>query len=354
MQIKFDPSALIYWYNNNRRALPFRLTNDPYKIWISEIMLQQTQMKTVIPFYERWVGRLPTIESVAKTNIDFLLKLWEGLGYYRRCQNFYQASKIVVKDYEGVVPSDYESFKGLPGVGDYTAGAVLSISFGIPIPAIDGNVKRVMARLYGFKHLTRHNGAIIYKAISSILKNVKPSDFNQGLMELGALICTSESPKCFRCPVFKDCKAFQSGNPTNYPKKKVNRAIPHFNVVTAIIWRGDTFYIQKRTEDKMLGGLWEFPGGKVENGETLELALLRELKEECKFNARILKKATSIKHRYSHYSITMHCYYCEEKDDKIVSITNSNWIKKNQISQYSFPKANHKIFNFLNKHDWNI
>tara|TARA_A100001011_G_scaffold387014_2_gene464051 strand:- start:1657 stop:2721 length:1065 start_codon:yes stop_codon:yes gene_type:complete len=354
MQTKFDSSALIYWYNKNRRALPFRLTNDPYKIWISEIMLQQTQMMTVIPFYERWVNRLPTIETVAKTNIDFLLKLWEGLGYYRRCQNFYQASKIVVNDYKGVVPSDYDSFIGLPGVGDYTAGAVLSISFGIPIPAIDGNVKRVMARLYGFKHLTRHNGTIIYKAISSTLRNVNPSEFNQGLMELGALVCTSESPKCFKCPVSKDCKAYQSGNPTNYPKKKVKRALPHFNVVTAIIWRGDTFYIQKRSEEKMLGGLWEFPGGKVENGEKLELALLRELKEECNFNARILKKATSIKHRYSHYSITMHCYYCEEKNDKIVSITNSKWIKKNQISQYSFPKANHKIFNFLNKHDWNL
>ena len=354
MQIKFDSSALIYWYNNNKRLLPFRLTKDPYKIWISEIMLQQTQMKTAIPFYERWVNTLPTIESVATTNIDSLLKLWEGLGYYRRCHNFYQASKIVVEYHKGVVPSDYKSFKGLPGVGDYTAGAVLSISFGIPIPAIDGNVKRVMARLYGFKHLTRYNSAIINKAISRTLINVNPSDFNQGLMELGALICTSEFPKCFKCPLSKNCKAHQSANPTNYPQKKVKRAIPHFNVVTAIIWRGNTFYIQKRSDDKMLGGLWEFPGGKVEKGETLELALLRELKEECNINARILKKATSIKHRYSHYSITMHCYYCEEKNDKIVSLTNSNWIKKNEISQYSFPKANHKIFNFLNRHDWNL
>ena len=354
MQIKIDSTALIYWYNNNKRLLPFRLTKDPYKIWISEIMLQQTQMKTVIPFYERWVNKLPTIESVARTNIDFLLKLWEGLGYYRRCQNFYHASKIIVKDYKGVIPCHYESFKGLPGVGDYTAGAVLSISFGIPIPAIDGNVRRVMSRLYGLKHLTSYNGNIIYKAISIALNNVNPSDFNQGLMELGALICTPEYPKCFKCPLSENCKGYQSGNPTNYPQKKAKRVIPHFNVVTAIIWRGDTFYIQKRSEDKMLGGLWEFPGGKVEKGETLELALLSKLKEECNFNARILKKATSVKHRYSHYSITMHCYYCEEKNENIVSIINSNWIKKNQISQYSFPKANHKIFNFLNKYDWNL
>ena len=354
MQIKIDPSVLIYWYNNNKRPLPFRSTKDPYKIWISETMLQQTQVKTVIPFYERWVNKLPTIESVSRTNIDSLLKLWEGLGYYRRCQNFYHASKIVVESYKGVIPSDYESFKGLPGVGDYTAGAVLSISFGIPIPAIDGNVKRVMSRLYGFKHLTRYNETIIYKAISRTLKSVNPSDFNQGLMELGALICTSESPKCFKCPLSQNCKAYQSGNPMKYPRKKAKRIIPHFNVVAAIIWRGDSFYIQKRSKNKMLGGLWEFPGGKVEKGETLEMALLRELKEECNFNARILKKATSINHRYSHYSITMHCYYCEEKNDKIVSHTNSNWIKKNQISQYSFPKANHKIFNFLNKHDWNL
>ena len=354
MQIKLDSDTLIYWYNNNKRPLPFRSTKDPYKIWISEIMLQQTQIKTVIPFYQRWVNKLPTIESVARANIDFLLKLWEGLGYYRRCHNFHQASKIIIEDYKGVVPSNYESFKGLPGVGDYTAGAVLSISFGIPIPAIDGNVKRVMSRLYGFKHLTRYNENIIFKAISRTLKNVNPSDFNQGLMELGALICTSESPKCFKCPLSKNCKAFQIGNPTDYPKKRYKRTIPHFNVVTALIWREDSFYIQRRSEDKMLGGLWEFPGGKVENGETLEMALLRELKEECNFNARILKKATSIEHQYSHYSITMHCYYCEEKDDKIVSITNSNWIKKDQINQYSFPKANHKIFNFLDKHDWNL
>ena len=354
MQIKIDSSALIHWYNHNKRALPFRSTKDPYKIWISEIMLQQTQMTTVIPFYERWVNKLPTIQSVATTHIDSLLKLWEGLGYYKRCQNFHQASKIIVEKYKGIVPSKYDSFKGLPGVGDYTAGAVLSISFGIPVPAIDGNVKRVMARLYGFKHLTKYNGAIINKAISLALENVNPSDFNQGLMELGALVCKSKSPKCFKCPLSKNCKAYQSGNPMNYPQKKVTRAIPHFNVVTAIIWRGDTFYIQKRSEDKMLGGLWEFPGGKVEKGKTLELALLSKLKEECNFNARILKKVTSVKHRYSHYSITMHCYYCEEKNDKIVSITNSNWIKKNQISQYSFPKANHKIFNFLNKYDWNL
>ena len=354
MQIKIDPSAIIYWYNNNKRLLPFRSSKDPYKIWISETMLQQTQMKTVIPFYERWVNKLPTIESVAMTNIDSLLKLWEGLGYYRRCRNFHHASKIIVEDYKGVIPSDYESFKGLPGVGDYTAGAVLSISFGIPIPAIDGNVRRVMARLYGFKHLKRYNVTIIYKAITRALNNVNPSDFNQGLMELGALICKPESPKCFKCPLSINCKGYQSGNPANYPQKKVKRVIPHFNVVTAIIWREDTFYIQKRSDDKMLGGLWEFPGGIVENGETLEMALLRELKEECNLNARILKKATSIEHRYSHYSITMHCYYCEEKDDKIASITNSNWIKKNQISQYSFPKANHKVFNFLNKNDWNL
>ena len=245
MQIKFDSISLISWYDYNKRLLPFRSTKDPYKIWISEIMLQQTQMKTVIPFYDRWVNKLPTIGSVARTNIDTILKLWEGLGYYRRCRNFHQASKIIMEDYKGIIPSDYESFKGLPGIGDYTAGAVLSISFGSPIPAIDGNVKRVMARLYGFKHLTNYNFTIIHKAISITLKNVNPGDFNQGLMELGALICTSAFPKCFECPLSKNCKAYKSGSPINYPKKKVKRAIPHFNVVTAIIWRGDTFIFKK-------------------------------------------------------------------------------------------------------------
>ena len=170
MQIKMDSNALIDWYNNNKRALPFRLTNDPYKIWISEIMLQQTQMKTVIPFYKKWVNKFPSIESVSESKIDDLLKLWEGLGYYRRCHNFYKASKIIVQKYEGFIPPDYKTFKTLPGVGDYTAGAVLSISFGFPIPAIDGNVKRVMARLYGFKNFTRYNEAFMKKVILRILK----------------------------------------------------------------------------------------------------------------------------------------------------------------------------------------
>ena len=157
MQIKINSDSLLKWYSESRRSLPFRNSKDPYKIWISEIMLQQTKMDTAIPFYKRWIAEHPTIYSVSSSTIDDLLKLWEGLGYYKRCLNFFKASKIIVKDYDGLIPADYELFKSLPGVGQYTAGAVMSICYGMPTPAIDGNVKRVFSRIYGYKNITKYN-----------------------------------------------------------------------------------------------------------------------------------------------------------------------------------------------------
>ena len=354
MQINSVSNILLRWYDNNKRDLPIRLTKDPYKIWISEIMLQQTQMKTAIPYYIRWIDKFPTLESVAKAKSDRILKLWEGLGYYRRCLNFHKASKIVIDKYDGRIPSDYESFKALPGVGEYTVGAVLSIAFGVALPAIDGNVNRVMSRFNGIKNLTKRNKDILYNCIVSLFNKSDPGDINQALMEIGALLCVPKNPLCNKCPLSNNCKAFKNGNPELYPTKIKRLPKPHFTVVTAIIWRKEKFYIQKRSEKKMLGGLWEFPGGKVEKGESLKNALIREIEEECHFTPNIIKKATSIVHAYSHFSITMHCYHCREKEKKILDQSSSNWITVNEIPKYSFPKANHKIFNFMNKNDWNI
>ena len=175
---------LLLWYSKNKRLLPFRKTNDPYKIWLSEVMLQQTKMKTVIPYYKRWLKRYPTLQSAAEARTDSLLKLWEGLGYYQRCRNYHRALKIVVNNYKGKIPSSYNHFIDLPGVGDYTAGAVLSIAFNKPIPAIDGNVKRVMSRILGIKNLTLYNKRRIKKTIYKFIPTGNPGDFNQALMEL--------------------------------------------------------------------------------------------------------------------------------------------------------------------------
>ena len=354
MQINNVSKMLLHWYGDNKRDLPIRLTKDPYKIWISEIMLQQTQMKTAIPYYTRWIDKFPTLELVAKAKSDKILKSWEGLGYYRRCLNFHKASKIVINKYNGRIPNEYEPFKALPGVGEYTAGAVLSIAFGIALPAIDGNVRRVMSRFKGIKNFTKRNKIIIYNSIVSLFNKINPGDINQALMEVGALVCFPINPLCNKCPLSYQCKALKNGNPELYPNKIKRLPKPHFTVVTAIIWRKEKFYIQKRSKKRMLGGLWEFPGGKVEEGESLKSALIREIEEECHFTPDIIKKATSIAHAYSHFSITMHCYHCREKEKNISSQSTSNWITVNEIPKYSFPKANHKIFNFMKKNDWNI
>jgi len=354
VQVNIISKEILNWYYKNKRELPFRFTKNPYKIWISEVMLQQTQMKTAIPFYNRWIDSFPTLQSVAMAKSDKILKLWEGLGYYRRCLNFHKASKIVMKKYHGRIPNNYKTFISLPGVGEYTAGAVLSIAFGVPIPAIDGNVNRLLSRLNGIKNLTKRNKLIINNKIKSLLIDIDPGDLNQALMELGALVCIPKNPLCHDCPLSHVCKAYRNGRPELYPKKIKKPLKPHLKVVTAIIWRKEKFYIQKRSKKQMLGGLWEFPGGKVKKGETLENALVREIEEECLFTPDIIKKAASINHTYSHFSITMHCYHCKEKKKRITSQNPSNWILVKDIDKYSFPKANHKIFNFMSKNGWHI
>ncbi len=354
MQIKNITRKLLLWYSENKRLLPFRKTSDPYKIWLSEVMLQQTKMKTVIPYYNRWLKHYPTLQSVAKARIDSLLKLWEGLGYYQRCRNFHKALKIVVTNYKGNIPNSYKHFIDFPGVGEYTAGAVLSIAFNKPIPAIDGNVKRVMSRILGIKNLTIYNKRRIKKTIYKFIPIDNPGNFNQALMELGALLCTPKKPNCTKCPIAKYCNAYKTSNPELYPLPKVARKTPHYIIVTGIIWRDTKFYIQKRDENSMLGGLWEFPGGKVENNESLERALKREIEEECGIIPIIKGKIGCVNHSYSHFSISLNSFHCIEGNQKIKFSENGVWITNREIGSYPFPRANHKLFTLINKKGWNV
>ena len=348
------PDKLIEWYYDNKRPLPFRSTNNPYKIWLSEVMLQQTQIKTVIPYYNRWLRHYPTLQSVSNERIEPLLKLWEGLGYYQRCRNFHNALQIVDQKFNGKIPEEFNHFIALPGVGVYTAGAVLSIAFNQAIPAIDGNVVRVMSRVLGIKNLTNRNKHRIKNKINNLIPFLSPGDFNQALMELGALLCTPKKPICNKCPISKICKAYKVASPELYPLPKKKKRNPHFIIVTAIIWRNNTFYIQKRNESSMLGGLWEFPGGKVENGESLKGALKREIEEECGITPTIKNKLGCIEHSYSHFSISLHCFHCIEKDKKINFSHNTAWITNEQIGLYPFPKANHKLFSLINHQGWHV
>ena len=217
MQVYNFTSSLLKWYNREKRILPFRDIKNPYKIWLSEVMLQQTQVETVIPYFERWVKKYPTLHSVAIEDDEKLLKVWEGLGYYSRCRNFHKAIKIVMEKYDGSIPKKWNEFCALPGVGDYTAAAVLSIAFQQSYPVMDGNVKRVMARILGLKNLTKRNLIRIQGRLKKLISIEKPGDFNQAMMELGAKICFPKNPNCGKCPIQKSCYAFDSGSPESYP-----------------------------------------------------------------------------------------------------------------------------------------
>ena len=345
---------LLLWYSENKRLLPFRRTSDPYKIWLSEVMLQQTKVNTVIPYYKRWLKHYPRLQSAADARTDQLLKLWEGLGYYQRCRNFHKALKIVANNYKGKIPSRFDHFINLPGVGEYTAGAVLSIAFKKPIPAIDGNVKRVMSRILGIKNLTPYNKMRIKKTIYKLIPTDDPGGFNQALMELGALLCTPKKPKCAKCPIVHNCSAYKSSKPELYPLPKETKLIPHYIVVTGIIWRDKKFYIQKRDQRSMLGGLWEFPGGKVKNKESLEGALKREIEEECGIIPIIKNKIGFVDHSYSHFSISLYCFHCIEGEEKIQFSKKRSWITHKEIGLYPFPKANHKLFTLIKTKGWNV
>ena len=345
---------VISWYLKNKRPLPFRKSKDPYKIWLSEIMLQQTQVKTVLPYYKRWIKKFPTLKTVSLSNIDRLLKLWEGLGYYKRCINFYKASKIVINDYNGKIPDRKKEFLALPGVGEYTASAVLSIAFSKPFPVLDGNVKRVMSRIIGLKKLSHFNLRKINKNLELLICKSRPGDFNQGLMEIGALICKPINPKCNKCPINENCYALRKGYPENFPAKSMRKLRPQYDVVVAIIWRGNKFYIQKRNPDKMLGGLWEFPGGIVNKGEDPKIILKHKVLKECGTDLNILKEAGIVDHAFSHFSIRLHGYFCSEKKLLIKESATRKWIHKRNIKYYTFPKANHKLFRQLEIKNWNV
>jgi A/G-specific adenine glycosylase len=345
------PKALTSWFEKNRRAMPWREVASPYRILVSEVMLQQTQVVTVISYFHRFMHAFPTVADLASAPEEQILKLWEGLGYYSRARHLHACAKAIVEQ-GGEIPGDFDKLKKLPGVGDYTAAAVASIGFGQKVPVVDGNVLRVWARM------TMDDTPIdmpkvksrYFSELTEVIQNVKdPGTFNQAMMELGSLVCKPSEADCGQCPVAKWCKTCQNGAVQDYPKKTPKKKPPHFDVAVGLVYDGDKLLILKRSDDQMLGGLWEFPGGKLEEGETPKMAVKREIMEETGLTVAVGKKLAVVKHAYSHFSITMHAFRCELQGD----VKNPNcdrswhWITEDQLKDYAFPKANHKIFSAM-------
>ena len=341
-------SSLLSWFDLEKRDLSFRKNRNPYRVWVSEIMLQQTKVETVIPYYQKWIKSYPNIVSVYEASESSLLKSWEGLGYYSRCRNFHKAAKIVCEEYNGMIPDSWDEFRSLPGVGDYTAGAVLSIAFNKPFIALDGNVKRVMARILGRKKLSKYNIQRFISTLKKWLDCNRPGDFNEAMIELGACICISSSPKCYQCPISNFCAAYKSGNPLSYPQKNMKRKIPQHIFAACLIKEKNKILIQRR-QSNMLNGLWEIPNKRVNNINHTNDELKSYINEQYGFDIKVLKKIGTISHSYSHFNMKLILFECK----KIGRIKNYNqiynWIKKSDIINYAFHKVNHKIFTLLEK-----
>ena len=260
---------LLNWYRQERADLPWRRERNPYHTWLSETMLQQTRVATVIPYYHRFVRAFPTIESLAAAPLEDVLKLWEGLGYYSRARNLHRAAQIIVDEYGGSLPADVETLLTLPGIGNYTAGAIASIAFGIAAPVLDGNVMRLFARLLDLEDditlpATRNK---LWRLAEQWLPAHAPGDYNQALMELGQQVCRPRNPLCPSCPIQFSCHAWSAGTQSARPVRSKRSPTPHYDVTAGLIRdERERLLIARRPLDGLLGGLWEFPGGKVETG----------------------------------------------------------------------------------------
>lgn len=344
---------LLNWFDRHAADLPWRRSVNPYHIWLSEIMLQQTQVNTVIPYYERFLERFPTVRDLAEAEQDDLMKQWEGLGYYRRARNLQAAAQQVVNEYDNVIPITAEELQKLKGIGRYTAGAIASIAFGEHVPVLDGNVIRVFSRLFNIEDDVRQAATKtqLWKIAGHLMDEVpagKAGDYNQALMELGRTICRPRNPLCQVCPVTDYCVARAHGVETERPVKSRKAPTPHYDVTCGLIrdQQGELL-IARRPDDALLGGLWEFPGGKQEAGESLEDCLARELAEELGIQVYVNDLFTQVQHAYTHFRITLYAFNCEFKPaggpPECYACTDWRWVSEDELDTFAFSKADRKV-----------
>jgi len=342
---------LLAWYKENHRKLPWRETDDPYRIWVSEVMLQQTQVATVLPYYRNFFLQFPDLKHLAGADMQDVLKVWEGMGYYARARNLHRAAKIVLDNYNGKIPDSRDDFRELPGVGDYIADAVLSIAFGQSHSVVDGNVKRVIARLFQLDAPVNKSASYrIFKTASERLMDLKrPGIFNQAMMEVGAVICKPRKPDCSNCPLTSLCQAYLTETVNEYPKRVKTPPTPEHHIAVGVVYKNSHVLITRRKPEGLLGGLWEFPGGKIREGESAEAACVREIREEVNLSVEITAFLTRVKHAYTHFKIRADVFCCKyiKGDVRLEGPVDYQWIALDEIDQYPFPKANHKFIPLL-------
>ncbi len=341
--------TLLSWYERNARALPWRGSRDPYAIWVSEIMLQQTRVAAVIPYFERWMQRFPTVAALARASQAEVLAAWEGLGYYGRARNLHRAAGRIVDAYSGRLPETIEGLQGLPGIGRYTAAAIAAFAFGADALALDGNLRRVLSRILDLEVDPRAPAGerLLLSQAAGLLPAGRASEFNQALMDLGTLVCTARDPACSECPLSSGCLALARGVEKQRPVRSPRKPIPHHTVSAAVLRRDGRVLICQRPEDKLLGGLWEFPGGKQEGGETLAECLRRELHEELGIEAVVGAPLGEYGHAYTHFTITVHVFACElpAGQPQALEHTRLAWVTPQELGQFPMGKVDRLIAN---------
>jgi len=338
---------ILQWYARARRSLPWRDHLDPYAVWVSEIMLQQTRVEAVIPYFELWMRRFPTAADLAAASEQDVLMSWEGLGYYSRARNLHKAARMVVEQFRGELPRDPEALRRLPGIGRYTAGAIASMAFGLDVPTLDGNLRRVLARAFDVSQPADASSGEkqLWALAEEHLPKGRAGDFNQALMDLGATVCLPRNPACDRCPVRRLCRARALGVQEQRPVLKPKAGVPHYTVTAAVLQRDGQVLLARRPSKGLLGGMWEFPGGKVEAGETLEDCLKREIREELGIAIRVGAPFGIYSHAYSHFRITLHAFLCapDGSEPQALEAVELAWVAPDSLEAYPMGKVDRQI-----------
>ncbi len=375
-------SNLLEWFDKNQRPLPWRKNYRPYDVWISEIMLQQTQMNTVLPYYERWMKLFPDVRTLAQSDLKQVLKAWEGLGYYSRARNLHESAKIVLEKHEGSFPSDFETIHSLKGIGRYTAGAIASIAFNQEKPIVDGNILRVLSRVYAIKDPidVEKNKPLFWELQEKLIPKGKSRYFNQALMELGALICSPENPACALCPIKTFCKAYKNGTPQNYPVRAKKQKSVKIIASALVLENEGKFLIRLRPLGEIMGGLWEFPEWKLAKNKKISLPAIQRrtvklIEKEFGIKTIDLKHLGTIKRNYTYFNETLHIFFqpaaCGTEHIRTPSQGDTlslnflskltcplgtgsgqrgfkhEWVTKQQFSSYPFSSAHAKIVRLI-------
>jgi A/G-specific adenine glycosylase len=339
------PRLLLKWYDQHKRILPWRDHPDPYAVWVSEIMLQQTRVETVVAYFEKWMRLFPTVHALAKASERDVLNAWEGLGYYSRARNLHKAAKTVSEKFNGDLPRNLDALRSLPGIGRYTVGAIASMAFGMDEPTLDGNLRRVFSRLYDVTEFADSpvGEKNLWELAAQNLPKGRAGDYNQALMDLGATICIPKNPRCLICPLMKICKARESGAQDARPVLKPKKKIPHYLQAAAVIVQRGRVLMCQRPSAGLLGGMWEFPNARVESDPAGELT--EAIRAAYQIKVKQKNALGVINHAYTHFKVTVHVFSCEAIS--LPDAVKLKWLRVGKLSEYPMGKIDREVARLL-------